>query len=373
MSPPRPSPTLVVGKNWLVLVLLSQFMAPFVSGFAASSNSNSNNPPPAPYTLFDRFRPECPANPQSIRRYDPALLASEGDRDGSVWVAVFRSSNNKPTVFVRDEFFNAMRLATGGDASSSASKAAPHEQLEISSKNSDSSTTSGKGFAAADPKSKESSSDNMVAAPKGGTAASQTPVAVARLVPSSGDDFPGTWTLDNMRCSLKKESTDDACEGGSEHKEALSVAIDALLLHYLSKTVTTSSSQKKSNNSQQPEYFFDGALRTKATLVGASLLEERGFQPVQELSKDMATHISSLDGSIEKYAAKYVETVAAKYQGARDRAEQILGLLGRLDREADLAASKQRQQSSSSSSVDGNSDDDGDAGYDPWASFKQIN
>jgi hypothetical protein len=266
--------------------------------------------------------------PQSIRQFDPSLSIDDDDKkdkeDSAVWVAVFRTSNNAPSVFVKDDFLNAMRLATGGitETLSSASKAT----------------------------SPTNDDDDMSAPKLQVTKSGPTPVAVARLCPSRA--FPGTWALDNMRCSLKKETTDDSCEGGSEHKEALSVAMDALLLYYLGNG-----------------HPWDGAIRTKATLVGASLLEERGFQPVDALSKDMATHVSSLDASMEKYAEKYVETMSStsKNQGARDRANEMLSKLGRLDREADLMAAKLRQQMASTAS-DGNDNDD----YDPWASVKQY-
>ena len=78
------------------------------------------------FTLFDRFRPECPANPQSIHSFDPSLWQQQQEpraaakskttaaEEEPIWVAVFRTSNNAPSVFVKDEFLNAMRLATGG-------------------------------------------------------------------------------------------------------------------------------------------------------------------------------------------------------------------------------------------------------------------
>ncbi|CAB9502465.1 expressed unknown protein [Seminavis robusta] len=320
-----PRPLRVMESAVISILLLLPISA---LGFSVPNN---NNEPSSSFSLFDRFRPECPAVPNSIRQFDPSLpLPTEDD---AIWVAVFRSSNNAPSVFVKDEFLNAMRLATGGVT----------ETLS-SSESTDGSSVKNDG---------DDSNKLQVTQPQQSSSSSgpTTPVAVARLCPSQ--DFPGTWTLDHMRCSLKKETTDDACEGGSEHKEALSVAMDSLLLHYLNK----------------PDFFWEGAIRTKATLVGASLLEERGFQPVTTLAKDMATHVSSLDASMEKYAEKYVETMSStsKNQGARDRANEILSLLGRLDREADLRAAQERQQQASSS-TDGDSDED----YDPWASVKQY-
>lgn len=350
-----------------ILVLLLSASKTAVLGFPtpnSNNNSGKNSEARSTFTLFDRFRPECPANPQSIHSYHPTLLqqppstASEEEEE-SVWVAVFRTSNNSPSVFVKDEFLNAMRLATGGLSELPPNEATMEDQIE----------TRGKGFGTSsttasssmnDKAPKESSTDeSSTASPPASSIMSNnsnlSPVAVARLCPSA--DFPGTWTLDNMRCSLKKETQDESCEGGSEHKEALSVAIDALLLQYLS------SISSSNNNSQQRT--FEGAIRSKATLVGASLLEERGFQPVEELSKDMATHISSLDGSMEAFAEKYVQSMTTKNQGARDRAEKILSMLGRLDRDKDL---QQAQDKKKDDGDQGNDEDD----YDPWASIKQF-
>ena len=81
--------------------------------------------PVAPLTLFDRFTAQCPAHLDSIRQFAPGLLrvptssdAERNDDDAAaeneeVWVAVFRSNNNQPSVLVRDEFLHAMRSATG--------------------------------------------------------------------------------------------------------------------------------------------------------------------------------------------------------------------------------------------------------------------
>jgi len=92
------------------------------------------------------------------------------------------------------------------------------------------------------------------------------------------------------------------------------------------------------------------------------LLEERGFGEVEKLTRDMATHVSCLDDSMERYAERVV-TLAAKSSGARDRALRILSCLGRLDREED----KKRGQMDA---ADG--DGDGDDEVDPWAAMKQF-
>lgn len=250
--------------------------------------------------LFDRFRPSCPADLSTIRQFDASLAEISGDE--CVWVAVFRTSNNKPSVFVRDEFLNAMRLSTG--AINSDQQASIPEGIE----------------------KKDMSKE--------------VPVAVARLTPSK--DFEGCHVLDYMRCLLKKEDTNPSCDGGSEHTEAVCVAIDSLLLHHLQ------------NNPQR----FDNAIRTKSTIVTAALLEARGFEPVEGLYSDMATHLCSLEACMSKYADRAVST-AVKAPGSRERSLQILSLLSMVDRQKDLKASQEAQNS-------------GDDDYDPWANMKSF-
>lgn len=261
------------------------------------------------FSLFDRFQPRCPADIGSIKRFNPSL--AENDDPYSTWVAVFRSSNNKPSVFVKDEFLNAMRTATSPDISP--------ERSQLVSKND--------GI--------ENTSSSIMES-------TETPVAVARLTPSP--DYEKCWILDNMRCLLKKEETNEDCDGGSEHTEALCVAIDSILMRHLTE------------NREAP---FDGAIRTKATLVSGTLLENRGFQEVQSLSKDMASHTCSLDACMESYANRVVST-AAKAVGARDRAMAICSLLGQIDRAKDLKT------------PDTKCEDDEDEDYDPWAGVKQF-
>ena len=72
----------------------------------------------------------------------------------------------------------------------------------------------------------------------------------------------------------------------------------------------------------------------------------------------MATHVSSLDGSMEKYADRAV-TAAAKSPGARDRALKILSCLGRLDRMEDKRHGVKKG--------DGNSNGNENNDIDPWA------
>ena len=308
----RPSQLLILS---LVLVRTNGF-----------SGSNNNVVDSDTFALFDRFSAACPADWDAIARFDPSLVIvdDEGNRNDhpkTSWVAVFRSANNKPSVFIKDDFLNAMRIATS---------------LETDV------TTTSSSSASALPEGLESVSDSPSSILE-----TSPPVAVARLTPSSDSD--DCWVLDTMRCTLKKENTDASCDGGSEHAEALGVAIDALLIQYL-----MSQSER-----------FDGVIRTKATLVSGVLLEDRGFRPVTSLSKDMATHTCSLDACLNQYADRAISTTA-KGPGARQRALQICSLLGRIDREPDLEASEQLQ-----GRVEKQEKED-DEGSDPWAAMKKF-
>lgn len=274
------------------------------SGNNANNNDQNNDGTAAAFTLFDRFRPTCPATLDSIRQFDPSLI-QETDSDMDVWVAVYRSSNNKPSVLVKDEFLQAMKSATSS--------------VNINPQ---------------DPSIMNSFSESKVTAP----------VAVARLRSSIDDDG---LVLDSMRCVLKKENMDQSCDGGSEHTEALATAIDALIQYYL----TTMMPQ---NNGS-----FEGMIRTKATLVSAKILEDRGFKEVSTLQKDFSTHTSSLDDCMEKYAARSVST-NSKSLGARQRAIEIVSHLGRIDRIADLGRVAEQKRNNP------NDEDD----YDPWAGMK---
>jgi hypothetical protein len=262
----------------------------------------------APNIGFDRFRVSCPADASCIQQYDSSLSFGENE----VWAAVYRSNHNLPTVLLKDDFLNSMRIATT-DTKSSLIETAPPRQA--------------------------------------------TPVAVARLCRSP--HFPNRYTLDNMRCWLKKETLDDSCDGGSEHAEALCCAIDALVLHHLTETTDAS----VHNTTTVP--VFEGVIRTKATLVSGVLLEQRGFQAVEKLDQDMATHISSLETCLEQYAKRTLE--APMKSNAQAVALQILSKLGLLDVKEEMqAASKLMKEEQDKDSRD--DDDD----YDPWAGMKQY-
>lgn len=262
------------------------------------------------YATFDRFRPACPADLSSIREFQPSLVSDGADDDGHVWVAVYRSSNNKPSVLVRDEFLHAMRSATYTINHPSA----------------------------ADPSILSSFSPIA--------ASSAAPVAVARLRPA--DACPNSLVLDSMRCVLVKEKTDPSCDGGSEHTEALATAIDALLHHYL---VSIMGNRGLS---------FEGTIRTKATLVSAPLLKDRGFRPVEKLQMDMVTHTSSLDDCLERFAARSVSPTSSKSPSARQRAIEIVSQLGRIDRAFDLERARQLIKQR----------DDDEKETDPWATSR---
>ena len=146
--------------------------------------------------------------------------------------------------------------------------------------------------------------------------------------------------MKRLACSLKKEDTDETCDGQSEYAEAISICIDELILNHL-----------RMGNP------FDKSIRTKATLFSGSLLTNRGFQEVNELCIDMASHISSLEDSLNKYAERAVATVS-RSPGARDRALQILSYLGK------------EEINDSSSSGDGGIENE--QGYDPWANVGRL-
>jgi len=320
--------------NTLLLLTLLLLCNPTVSGaFAGINNGGGASSQQPAFMLSDRFKATCPAELGSIYEFDPNLVQrissddNENDESNDVtWVAVFRSSNNLPSVLIKDDFLNAMRIATTVQTDAATTSNKPNDKIEVSSS--------------------ESSAGGPTTTDENGTITTTTgvktpkPVAIAKLSPST--IIPNRWIIESMRCNLKKEDTDSTCDGQSEHTEALSICIDELILHHL--------------NSGRG---FNGAIRTKATLVSGILLEERGFEEVTELRKDMATHVSCLDGSMERYAERVV-TTAAKSSGSRDRALEILSCLGRLDR----VEEEERFQE------DDDSDEDDE--IDPWAALKQF-
>jgi hypothetical protein len=252
---------------------------------------------------------------------------------------------------VRDEFFHAMNIATS--TSTTTTNGIKETQSSSSSASFLSQTRS------------------LLEIPSNDT----PPVAVAQLRPSP--DFDNCYVLDSLRCSLKKEDMDETCDGGSEFLEALSVAVDSLVLHHLQQLVSTTTATKKEQETDiVSSAVFEGTLRTKATLFSGKILEQRGFEPVEELCKDMATHVSRYEACLHQYATRSIPTSAPgndKQQksktkgkgsfppssvtaGARDRALQIVALLGQLDPELQRQAAKENQ---------GNNGEE----YDPWANI----
>ena len=288
-------------------------------GFGASSSSNTN----AYVSPFDRFKAACPADVNDIRQFDPKLIKDDDtNHKDDLWVAVYRSANNLPSVFVRDEFFSAMKASTTaqeGDA----------DTLVSSTKSISTSISEG---------SLISNSNNK-------------PIAVARLFK---DPNTNHHIMDSMRCVLKKENTDEECDGGSEHAEAIGVCIDELVLSYLQQCV----------DDNDKKLSFDGGIHFRGTLVSGKLLDSRGFREVTELSLDMHSHESDFDGALSKYAERATSREVAKNPGALDRALKIVSYLGRIDRDEDKANQVTEDE--------GGNGDEEESNYDPWASVKKF-
>jgi hypothetical protein len=88
----------------VMLVLVTAVLPWLASSFSAASGQ----------VFFDRFRATCPADASCIRQFDAALVDDDvnSNAESFVWVAVYRSNNNKPSVFVRDDFLASMKEAT---------------------------------------------------------------------------------------------------------------------------------------------------------------------------------------------------------------------------------------------------------------------
>ena len=276
------------------------------------------------FVSFDRFRAECPADLSSVRQFDPSLVL--GDELDECWVAVYRTANNLPSVFVKDAFLDAMKAATttvqGGDSETlvSTSTSAEDNSVMVSNRSDDA-----------------------------------KPVAVARL---AKDQDSNTYLLDNMRCILKKENTDDDCDGGSEHAEAIGICIDELVANYLKRCDNQGDEVEEADRLQ-----FDGGIHFRGTLVSGKLLEARGFREATELTKDLHSHESDYEGALGQYAARSTSKEIAKNVGARDRALKIVSYLSRIDRD------EEKEQLVNSSDEDDAAEE---VDYDPWASVKRF-
>ncbi|KAL3803141.1 hypothetical protein HJC23_003416 [Cyclotella cryptica] len=304
--------------NFLALSITLHPILAFSSGKGFGKPPGGSNA----FVSFDRFRASCPEDVNAIRNFDKALIADDATGNDDVWVAVYRSNNNLPNVFVRDAFFDAMKASTTvqeGDSQSIVSASVT--------------SVAGTGVFVST-----------------GAEGSAKPVAVARLTKSA--DSPNVSIIDSMRCTLKKEDTNPDCDGGSEHAEAIGVCIDELVLYFLQQYILSESS--KDNNVR-----FDGGIRFRGTLVSGKLLEARGFREVSALSSDMHSHESDYLGALTKYADRSTSRETAKNPGSRERALKIVSYLGRIDREDEINRVEEK---------DDNKGDD----FDPWASVKRY-
>ena len=290
------------------LVAISLFITfTYVRSFSINSSSG-----------LERFYVICPADRSIVSRFDPTLEIHESQADSigdeeETWAAVYRCSVNLPSALALDKYF----------------KTTADSFYEVK---------------------QQTTSSRMIET-------TQAPVAIGRLRKS--ELHPGRqWVMDFLRCSLKKENLNPDCDGGSEHAEAVSACVDELLLYHL----------KLASNKRRT---FDGSIRCKATLVSGPILEKRGFTPVEELSRDMATHLSSLEGALESYATRVSEVGGVVWNsgaGIRDRTLQIVSLLGSLDREEERNASIGTAAEISRQ----DDDDDSDITYDPWAAIRKY-
>jgi len=314
------------------LTLLSAILLLFfsslddVQAFSAGKgfgNNSSSSPSNKSFIGADRFKSICPAAPETIKKFDATLINEDedGSSDKDTWVAVYRSKNNLPSVFVRDSFFDAMAVATTAQDGDS--------QTLVSS-----TTQEGIGVIS-------------------GNLQDEKPVAVARLTASK--DGANISIIDSMRCTLKKENTNPDCDGGSEHCEAIGVCIDELVISYLQNYLET-----ESNTVGEQTLHFDGGIRFRGTLFSGKLLEARGFREASQLSADMHSHESDFDGALTKYAERSTSTDVSKSPGARDRSLKIVSLLSKIDRDEDKKKDGEDEE------------EEEDSDYDPWASVKRY-
>ena len=313
---------------------IASSLAMDAGGMSNLMSSDSSN--------LDRFRSVCLVGTESkdaVDEFDPELYASLESEKEDLWVAVYRSNNNKPSVVVRDDFFRAMNDATSGKSSDD------NNDTNIANDSAANTVSTVSGAASF-------LSDTM---PSLLEIPSTKPVAIARLQKSeTSTETKTVYLLDNLRCSLKKETQDASCDGGSEFVEALSVAVDTLILKHLQRLLQNQKIEETDDEDSTLDVVFEGTVRTKATLFSGKIFEQRGFTEVESLSRDMATHVSSYEACFEKYADRTIETSMAA--GTRDRALQIVALLGRLDPEI------QKNEASNG--------DDGSDEYDPWANMQ---
>ncbi|OEU14834.1 hypothetical protein FRACYDRAFT_241391 [Fragilariopsis cylindrus CCMP1102] len=329
-----------------------------------TSDSNNN---------FDRFKSVCLTDKKKresvIKEFgDESLLSSLGlhsqnvdddnDNDNAndeLWAAVYRSNNNKPSVIVRDDFFRAMNDAT------TTTKSSADDNDDAMNNVSTISPSNTATFL----------SDTM---PDLLQIPSSKPVAIARLIRTNNKD---SYLLDNLRCSLKKEDQDSNCDGGSEYLEALACAVDTLLLNHLQKLLSSSSSTNTpQENDDVPIIFKDGSIRTKATLFNSKLFEQRGFIPIETLSRDMATHVSNY----ESCSNSYTERASSGEQSTTTTTTTTNSGIGfgqkqkQSDDDGDAVSNPKNiasdeRNTNKTDDDDNNKDDEEEDEYDPWATM----
>jgi len=155
---------------------------------------------------LDRFRSVFLVGTESkaaITEFDDVLWSSlydnndnESNEKEDLWVAVYRSNNNKPSVIVRDDFFRAMNDAT--TASDDAGKTTDSDDADTKDSNNNISTVSSAASFLSD------TMPSMLQVP------STKPVAIARLQKSdNNDNDDNVYLLGHLRCSLKKEDQEN--------------------------------------------------------------------------------------------------------------------------------------------------------------------
>ena len=84
--------------------------------------------------------------------------------------------------------------------------------------------------------------------------------------------------LDNLRCSLKKENQDKTCDSGSKYVEALSFAVDTLILKHLQRLLDHSfCSNEEEDSAHADDITFEASTRTKLTLFSGESFESKEF------------------------------------------------------------------------------------------------
>ena len=369
VSPHRRFFIVITCTYYNIFLLLSIQLQSIITTEAFSLNNNnhdggsssmlSSSPINTPaFTLVDRFWTSCPADPDSIRRFDPNLLLVDNDDDGdddnnseTTWAAVFRCDDAVPSVLIRDDFFGAMRMSTTSRGGSSSTTTTNNNE------------------------NNNNNNENNAIAKK----ENRLPVAIARISPSPL--YPGSFVIDTVRCNLEKEKTNDVCDGGSEYCESIGMCIDELLLHHLEQCTSVVEALEEDDDIDgdgdenddsidcRRRFFEDGSIRTKATLFSSKLFENRGFEEVSKIYPDMASHVSSLSGSFLKYSNRVLD-IQTTYPGGHGTARRILLRLGQIspDGGEDIDGNN-----AGTANTDGDDDsDDTNDGYDPWASVKKY-